>query len=87
MVAPTEMVCFLYSLLRVAFELRYAGVYFAKDGEISLTNFSKATGRCWNKSAIGVQVCIALAEIVNLPSEFQASHPYFVVQHTDWIVW
>lgn len=52
-----------------------------------MTSYSRATGGTWRNSVIQARNCVALAEIVNLPSEFQSSHPFFVVQHTQWIVW
>ncbi|KAI0086019.1 hypothetical protein BDY19DRAFT_962578 [Irpex rosettiformis] len=62
------------------------GVYFAKDGNLSISAYSRSTGSSWTKSNLQVSSCVALAEIVNLPQNFRSSHPYFVVQQTDWIV-
>ncbi|KAI0703481.1 hypothetical protein BC835DRAFT_1028647 [Cytidiella melzeri] len=62
------------------------GVYFAKDGTVSIQSYSRAGGATWAKSSIQVSTCVALAEIVNLPQQFRSSNPFFVVSQTDWIV-
>lgn len=63
------------------------GVYFAKDGNISMLSYSRASGAVWRKSSIQVSSCAALAELVNLPSQFVSTSPYFVVAQTQWIMW
>ncbi|RDX46333.1 hypothetical protein OH76DRAFT_1407058 [Lentinus brumalis] len=62
------------------------GVYFAKDGAISTSSYSAGAQSCWRNSASRVTNCVALAEIVNLPSKFVSTNPYFVVDKTDWII-
>ncbi|KAL1741628.1 hypothetical protein HDZ31DRAFT_45014 [Schizophyllum fasciatum] len=61
------------------------GVYFAKDGQISMGTYAQS-GKCWSKSMVSPAQCTALAEIVNLPGEFVSSNPYLVVQNTEWIM-
>lgn len=41
----------------------------------------------WHNSKICPTKCVALAEIVNLPRSFVSSNPYYVIQHTHWIMW
>ncbi|KAI0350812.1 hypothetical protein OH77DRAFT_1570284 [Trametes cingulata] len=62
------------------------GVYFAKDGSVSLGSYSVAAASCWRNSATRAAACVALAEIVNLPQKFVSTSPYFVVDKTEWIV-
>src|SRR5438309_1876963 len=46
------------------------------------------TGRSsWQKSVIAPANCMALAELVNLPSKFVSSEPHYVVKDTHWIMW
>ena len=63
------------------------GVYLAKDGSISMGCYAVAGRSTWRKSKICPTNCVALAEIVNLPSQFVSDNPYFVIKDTDWIVW
>ena len=63
-----------------------AGVYFAKNAETSL-GYSAASGSGWRNSSLDIQSCVALAEIVNMPSAFASTNPYWVVPNTDWIIW
>ncbi|KAI0367123.1 hypothetical protein BV20DRAFT_1091315 [Pilatotrama ljubarskyi] len=62
------------------------GVYFAKDGSVSLSAYSAAASSCWRSSATRATACVALAEIVNLPQKFVSTSPYFVVDKTEWIL-
>ncbi|KAI0656109.1 hypothetical protein C8Q70DRAFT_1014692 [Cubamyces menziesii] len=62
------------------------GVYFAKDGTVSTGGYAAAATSCWRNSAVRANSCVALAEIVNLPSKFVSTSPYFVVDKTEWIV-
>ncbi|KAH9895584.1 hypothetical protein C8Q73DRAFT_688553 [Cubamyces lactineus] len=62
------------------------GVYFAKDGTVSTGTYAAAASSCWRNSAVKANACVALAEIVNLPSKFVSSSPYIVVDQTEWIV-
>ncbi|KAI0708751.1 hypothetical protein C8T65DRAFT_649990 [Cerioporus squamosus] len=62
------------------------GVYFAKDGAVSTSSYSAGAQSCWRNSASRVTNCVALAEIVNLPSKFKSTNPYFVVDKTEWII-
>ncbi|KAJ3535766.1 hypothetical protein NM688_g6931 [Phlebia brevispora] len=62
------------------------GVYFAKDGNVSMTGYTGMTVTSWPKTALYISSCVALAEIVNLPNEFRSTTPFFVVPQTHWIV-
>ncbi|CCM01551.1 uncharacterized protein FIBRA_03609 [Fibroporia radiculosa] len=62
------------------------GVYFAKDGSLSMGSYARTSDIWWPGSTIGVHQCAALAEIVNLPSQFVSQQPFFVVSQTHWIV-
>ncbi|OSX62557.1 hypothetical protein POSPLADRAFT_1046024 [Postia placenta MAD-698-R-SB12] len=62
------------------------GVYFAKEGNTSLSGYAHASGVRWKSSEIGVSQCMALAQIVNLPSKFVSNDPFFVVADTEWIL-
>lgn len=67
------------------------GVYHALDANTSTGYSSRAYyggGREWNgwsNSVLRISSALALNEIVNAPSEFISSSPYYVVQHLDWI--
>ncbi|KAJ3740793.1 hypothetical protein DFH05DRAFT_1528585 [Lentinula detonsa] len=63
------------------------GVYLAKDGLISMGSYaagSRVTG--WRNSKVCPSNCVAIVELVNLPSEFVSSNPHFVVDKTHWLV-
>ncbi|KAF9266711.1 hypothetical protein L218DRAFT_895759 [Marasmius fiardii PR-910] len=65
------------------------GVYMAKEGTVSLGTYSmgRSSGApSWRKSKVGPNACAALVEVVNQPSQFVSSNPYFVVQHTQWLI-
>ncbi|KAH7886667.1 hypothetical protein F5I97DRAFT_2017525 [Phlebopus sp. FC_14] len=62
------------------------GVYFAKDGSISLQSYAQASASRWKNSVLRPSTCTALAEIINLPSKFVSHNPYYVVSQTDWIM-
>ncbi|KAG1769061.1 hypothetical protein EV702DRAFT_1181859 [Suillus placidus] len=49
------------------------GVYFAKDGIISMGSYAAAGSQ-------------SLAEIINLPQKFTSHNPYYVVKQTEWIM-
>lgn len=63
------------------------GVYFAKDGQVSMGNYVEPSNFNWGKTELHAISCAAIAEIVNLPAEFVSNNPYFVVNDTDWISW
>lgn len=50
-------------------------------------SYAVAGRSTWRKSKICPTNCVALAEIVNLPSQFVSNNPYFVIKDTHWIVW
>ncbi|KAG8830025.1 hypothetical protein FRC17_005567 [Serendipita sp. 399] len=60
------------------------GVYFAKDGNISMSYSRAATSR-WKNSELAPSTALAIAEIVNLPEKFVSTNPYFVVPEVTWI--
>ncbi|KAG7093449.1 hypothetical protein E1B28_007127 [Marasmius oreades] len=65
------------------------GVYMAKEGTISLGTYSaghRVGISGWRKSKIGATSCAALVEVVNQPSKFVSNNPYYVVQHTQWLI-
>ena len=72
---------------KISLLMAFKGVYFAKEGTVSLGNYSRGAHSCWRGSAVQVNSCVALAEIVNLPQEFVSQSPFFVVNRTDWIIW
>ncbi|SCV71838.1 BQ2448_4532 [Microbotryum intermedium] len=61
------------------------GVYFAKDGKISLGTYATAGSYTWKNAEYPIAKLAALCEIVNLPSSFVSFTPYFVVNQVDWI--
>jgi ubiquitin-conjugating enzyme E2 Q len=67
------------------------GVYHAKDAATS-TGYSGMGGHGygynaggWSKSMLRISTALALNEIVNAPSEFVSSQPFYVVSQLDWI--
>lgn len=50
-------------------------------------HYAQSGRSTWRKSRICPTNCVALAEIVNLPSQFVSHNPYFVIKDTHWIVW
>ncbi|KAJ2925630.1 hypothetical protein H1R20_g11464, partial [Candolleomyces eurysporus] len=62
------------------------GVYLAKDASVSMGTYAQGSQSTWKKSQSCPSNCVALAEIVNLPSRFVSSNPYFVVADTTWIM-
>ncbi|KAG1824854.1 uncharacterized protein BJ212DRAFT_1322854 [Suillus subaureus] len=62
------------------------GVYFAKDGVISMGSYATASSQSWRNSTIAPSACVALAEIINLPQKFTSHNPYYVVKQTEWIM-
>ncbi|KAJ8461993.1 hypothetical protein ONZ45_g18095 [Pleurotus djamor] len=63
------------------------GVYLAKDGQISMSTYAQPSRSSWRNSMFYPTRCVALAEVVNIPSEFVSSNPYYVVAQTSWIMW
>ncbi|THH00560.1 hypothetical protein EW026_g1985 [Hermanssonia centrifuga] len=62
------------------------GVYFAKEGNVSMGSYAGSATTSWRNSTIHVYNCVTVAEIVNLPNQFVSTTPYFVVPQTHWIV-
>lgn len=63
------------------------GVYFAKDGALSMGTYAQGSPNVWRHSEIAPRCCVAVAEIVNRPSEFVSNSPHYVVADTSWIIW
>ena len=49
--------------------------------------YPKPMSSFWPRSKIKPRACVALAEIINWPTNFTSHAPYYVVQHEDWIIW
>ncbi|KAG6331639.1 hypothetical protein ID866_7452 [Astraeus odoratus] len=62
------------------------GVYFAMDGNISIAGYAAPTPSRWRSSTLVPSKCFVLAEIVNAPSKFVSTTPYYVVDKVDWIM-
>ncbi|KAI0795943.1 hypothetical protein C8Q75DRAFT_846922 [Abortiporus biennis] len=62
------------------------GVYFAKDGSVSMSGYAHASASRWRGTQLHAGACVALAQIVNLPAKFRSKNPYFVVPQTEWIL-
>ncbi|KAJ7187359.1 hypothetical protein C8R46DRAFT_880049 [Mycena filopes] len=62
------------------------GVYLAKESQTSMGHYAAAGRACWRKSKLGPTSCTALAEVVNLPSQFVSSSPHYVLKDTEWIM-
>ncbi|KAK7060762.1 hypothetical protein VNI00_000494 [Paramarasmius palmivorus] len=63
------------------------GVYLAKDGSVSMGGYTgQNRSSPWRKSRVSPVNCVALVEIVNQPSHFISNNPYYVVQHTHWLI-
>ncbi|GAA5820502.1 hypothetical protein JCM11251_003020 [Rhodosporidiobolus azoricus] len=61
------------------------GVYFAKEGEVSLGHYAQQAGNYWKNADFSVGKLAAICEVTNLPNEFVATTPYLVVNKIDWI--
>ncbi|KAF8797821.1 hypothetical protein BYT27DRAFT_7204023 [Phlegmacium glaucopus] len=61
------------------------GVYLAKDASTSMGYYATARAS-WQKSLTGPVNCMALTEVVNLPSQFVSSNPHYVIKDTHWIM-
>ncbi|KAJ3806036.1 hypothetical protein F5876DRAFT_91236 [Lentinula aff. lateritia] len=62
------------------------GVYLAKDGQLSMGHYAGGNrAASWRNSKICPSSCVAIVELVNLPSEFVSSTPHFVVDKTHWL--
>ncbi|KAJ7458741.1 hypothetical protein B0H11DRAFT_2286534 [Mycena galericulata] len=62
------------------------GVYLAKEAQTSMGHYAAGGRVCWKKSKLGPTQCVAMAEVVNLPSRFVSSNPHFVIKDTEWIM-
>ena len=49
--------------------------------------YAERTLARWPQSRLQVSRCVAVVELVNLPSKFESVSPHFVVQQLDWIIW
>lgn len=61
------------------------GVYFAKEGSISLGTYATFAVSQWANADFGIGKLAAICEVVNLPKQFVSSDPYLVVNKLDWI--
>ncbi|KAM0753059.1 hypothetical protein T439DRAFT_323673 [Meredithblackwellia eburnea MCA 4105] len=61
------------------------GVYFAKQGEISLGHYAVPSNSTWKGADFGIGKMAALCEIANSPRDFVSSNPYHVVNKVEWI--
>ncbi|CCT71554.1 uncharacterized protein FFB20_15342 [Fusarium fujikuroi] len=61
------------------------GVYLARDFETSRAYSNRDTMKAWPSSALKVTSAISMCEIVNSPSQFVSTNPFFVVNRIDWI--
>ncbi|KAL0948368.1 hypothetical protein HGRIS_010950 [Hohenbuehelia grisea] len=62
------------------------GVYLAKDGRVSMKTYASRGHSVWRNSKCRPTSCVALAEVVNVPSEFVSCNPHYVVKDTQWIM-
>ncbi|KAF5631865.1 uncharacterized protein FTJAE_7768 [Fusarium tjaetaba] len=61
------------------------GVYLARDFDTSLAYSAREITRVWPSSALKATSAISMCEIVNSPSQFVSTNPFFVVNRIDWI--
>ncbi|KAF5642819.1 hypothetical protein F52700_3045 [Fusarium sp. NRRL 52700] len=61
------------------------GVYLARDFETSCAYSNRDSMKVWPSSALKVTSAISMCEIVNSPSQFVSTEPFFVVNKIDWI--
>ncbi|KAF8889407.1 hypothetical protein CPB84DRAFT_1826578 [Gymnopilus junonius] len=62
------------------------GVYLAREASTSMGSYAIAGRSHWQKSQSGPTNCVAVAEVVNLPSKFVSTNPHYVVKDTHWIM-
>ncbi|KAF8151436.1 hypothetical protein B0H34DRAFT_727589 [Crassisporium funariophilum] len=62
------------------------GVYLAKDAVTSMGYNGQTTRFSWQQSETGPTNCMALTEVVNLPSKFVSHNPHYVIKDTHWIM-
>ncbi|KAF5589264.1 hypothetical protein FPCIR_6898 [Fusarium pseudocircinatum] len=61
------------------------GVYLARDFDISRAYSNREIMKVWPSSALKATSAISMCEIVNSPSQFVSTKPFFVVNRIDWI--
>ncbi|GAA6008198.1 hypothetical protein JCM11491_001926 [Sporobolomyces phaffii] len=61
------------------------GCYFSTTGDLSMGTYAQATATVWKNAEFAIGKMAAIAEIVNLPSEFVSRNPHLVVNNVDWI--
>ncbi|KAF5711882.1 hypothetical protein FMUND_8775 [Fusarium mundagurra] len=61
------------------------GVYLARDFDTSRAYSNRETLKVWPSSALKTTSVISMCEIVNSPSQFVSTNPFFVVNRIDWI--
>ena len=78
---------FMIFLIHGFFTNCHLGVYFAKDGSVSMGSYARGSPSTWKNSKISPICCVAVAEIVNQPHKFVSQSPFYVVADTSWIIW
>nr|RBQ84823.1 hypothetical protein FVER53263_11515 [Fusarium verticillioides] len=61
------------------------GVYLARDFDTSFAYSDRENTKVWPSSALKATSAISMCEIVNSPSQFVSTNPFFVVNRIDWI--
>ncbi|EAW10816.1 putative ubiquitin conjugating enzyme [Aspergillus clavatus NRRL 1] len=61
------------------------GVYLSNNFKISAGYAAEYNHLSWPQSRLGIQACISLNEVVNVPAEFKSRSPHYVVPQLDWI--
>jgi hypothetical protein len=83
----TETVWRVVILTELFVNESHQGVYLARDGSTSVGYLMASARGPWSKSMVAPNSCMALAEVVNLPSKFVSHSPHYVVKDTHWIMW
>ncbi|KAK1987852.1 polymerase [Colletotrichum cereale] len=60
------------------------GVYFAREFSTS-QGYSRVGTSSWIGSELELYAAVSLCEIINRPTQFTSTHPYYVVDKVDWI--
>ncbi|GAA6050356.1 hypothetical protein JCM3770_002979 [Rhodotorula araucariae] len=61
------------------------GVYFAKEGTVSLGHYATPSSTFWKNADFAVNKLAAICEITNSPDDFVSTNPYLVVNRLEWI--
>ncbi|KAK2001274.1 polymerase [Colletotrichum falcatum] len=60
------------------------GVYFARDFMTS-QGYSRVGTSFWTGSELKLHAAVSLCEIINRPTQFKSTQPFYVVDQVDWI--